>query len=84
MTTIDIADRARPPARRQRTAHCPADDWTFEPKYTDGTCPLCGWVPDGWAAARHVPGIWRLAVAALLLSALVCWLTVAVYSRGGA
>lgn len=29
-------------------AICPNDAWAFTPLYTDGACPLCGWVPDGY------------------------------------
>lgn len=29
-------------------AICPTDAWTFTPLYTNGSCPLCGWVPDGY------------------------------------
>ncbi len=27
------------------TLHCPNDDWDFDPRYTDGVCPICGWGP---------------------------------------
>ncbi len=32
--------------------HCPIDDWSFDARYTDGACPICGWRPEGltWAA----------------------------------
>ena len=37
--------RAAPPAR----VHCDKDDWTFDPRYTNGRCPICGWQPEGVA-----------------------------------
>jgi hypothetical protein len=27
------------------TVRCPVDDLDFRPYYTDGACPICGWVP---------------------------------------
>ena len=39
-------------ARRRGTrAHCEIDNWTFDPRYTQGRCPICGWAPEGAAAA---------------------------------
>jgi len=35
-------------------AICPVDDLEFTPLYSDGHCPLCGWVPDGYDYARPV------------------------------
>jgi hypothetical protein len=32
-------------------AICPVDSWTFTPLYTNGSCPLCGWKPEGYAYA---------------------------------
>ena len=34
--------RGRPP----RTVHCELDNWDFDPRYTAGACPICGWKPD--------------------------------------
>jgi hypothetical protein len=31
--------------RGKTTLHCPTDDWDFDPRYTDGACPICGWGP---------------------------------------
>ncbi|HEV3232709.1 MAG TPA: hypothetical protein VG245_10700 [Candidatus Dormibacteraeota bacterium] len=28
-------------------AHCQLDNWDFDPRYTDGACPICGWRPAG-------------------------------------
>lgn len=41
--------RARP--RRVTRAHCDVDNWTFDPRYTQGKCPICGWAPEGAATA---------------------------------
>lgn len=40
-------------ARRPTRYHCEADGWTFDPRYTQGRCPICGWKPDG---APSAPG----------------------------
>ncbi|HVH63179.1 MAG TPA: hypothetical protein VNA65_06220 [Candidatus Dormibacteraeota bacterium] len=26
---------------------CETDDWAFDPRYTNGKCPICGWAPEG-------------------------------------
>ena len=28
-------------------AFCTQDAWSFDPRYTQGRCPICGWAPDG-------------------------------------
>jgi len=30
-----------------RAAYCELDKWRFDPRYTQGTCPICGWAPEG-------------------------------------
>ena len=35
------------PAGRPARVHCEKDDWTFDPRYTNGKCPICGWQPEG-------------------------------------
>ena len=32
--------------------HCPIDNWDYDARYTEGTCPICGWRPEavGFAA----------------------------------
>ena len=48
--------RVRRAQRRSSRFHCEADDWTFDPRYTQGRCPICGWAPEdapsapGWLA----------------------------------
>lgn len=39
--------RSRPPRR----ILCEADGWSFDPRYTQGRCPICGWQPEGAPAA---------------------------------
>jgi hypothetical protein len=36
--------RTRPAAAR---AYCELDRWSFDPRYTQGRCPICGWAPEG-------------------------------------
>jgi len=33
--------------RRPVRAYCQADRWSFDPRYTQGRCPICGWAPPG-------------------------------------
>jgi hypothetical protein len=28
-------------------SYCELDRWSFDPRYTDGRCPICGWQPAG-------------------------------------
>lgn len=28
-------------------AFCELDRWAFDPRYTQGRCPICGWAPAG-------------------------------------
>ncbi len=28
-------------------AYCETDNWRFDPRYTQGKCPICGWAPEG-------------------------------------
>jgi hypothetical protein len=28
-------------------AYCELDRWSFDPRYTQGRCPICGWAPEG-------------------------------------
>ena len=39
---------------RRRTAvrfRCELDGWDFDPRYTEGACPICGWKPEGAPSA---------------------------------
>ena len=63
-------------ARRPVRAYCELDAWSFDPRYTEGKCPICGWEPPGaptapaWlATARKFE--WELTGLVLLLVVLV-------------
>ncbi len=43
--------------------HCDADDWDYDPRYTEGSCPICRQGPPGAPAAPR----W------LLMSRRVAW-----------
>ena len=68
---------------RARRAFCELDKWSFDPRYTDGRCPICGWAPEGvpnapaWLRyARRVE--WELlGLLALLVVLVVLGLVVA-------
>ena len=38
---------ARLRKRRAARAFCELDGWSFDPRYTEGRCPICGWVAPG-------------------------------------
>jgi hypothetical protein len=40
-----------PIRRGPRLSYCELDGWNFDPRYTEGACPICGWKPEGAAAA---------------------------------
>jgi len=40
---IALRRRTRSAAR----AYCELDKWAFDPRYTQGRCPICGWRPEG-------------------------------------
>jgi hypothetical protein len=46
-----VASAQQRRADRRAKAICPVDSWTFTPLYTDGHCPLCGWVPEAYVYA---------------------------------
>jgi hypothetical protein len=35
-----------------KKVHCDLDDWDFDPRYTRGACPICGWRPEAEAKAE--------------------------------
>jgi hypothetical protein len=64
--------------------HCDLDDWDFDPRYTEGRCPVCGWRPEGVAATPRpewlawtervewdIVGLIVLAIAFLILAVIV-------------
>ena len=50
--------RLRRTGRVTAGAYCELDRFEFDPRYTLGRCPICGWAPDG---APAYPGWMRLA-----------------------
>lgn len=77
----DVAPAAARTVRPIRF-HCELDDWTFDPRYTDGRCPICGWQPAGapsapaWLAAARkfeweLTGLLVLLVVLAVLGAVV-------------
>jgi len=59
-----------------RVAYCEQDKWQFDPRYTQGQCPICGWAPAGapsaprWLAlANRVD--WELLALFLFADALI-------------
>lgn len=41
----------RRPGGASPRVHCADDGWSFDPRYTQGRCPICGWAPEGAPAA---------------------------------
>jgi len=67
---------------RPVTAYCEADKWKFDPRYTQGRCPICGWKPEGapnaprWLAIANrldweMLGLFLLADVLVLLGLIV-------------
>jgi len=61
---------------------CDADGWSFDPRYTQGRCPICGWTPEGapdaprWLALANrldwqMIGLWALVDILVLLGLIV-------------
>lgn len=61
---------------------CETDGWTFDPRYTQGRCPICGWAPHGapnaprWLAVTNrvdwqMVGLWALVDLLVLLGLVV-------------
>lgn len=83
--TASPAGATRAPAlRASGRVHCDLDDWDFDPRYTEGSCPICGWRPPEGTVAEQprwltaldrvqwdFVGLIVLAVALLLLGFLV-------------
>jgi hypothetical protein len=73
-------------------ARCEADDWSFDPRYTQGRCPICGWAPEGapdaprWLALVNrmdwqMIGLWALVDVLVLLGLIVAHATGLLPSR---
>jgi hypothetical protein len=83
---------AAPAAWRHRHADararaiCPVDSWAFTPLYTDGTCPVCGWRPEGYVYAPPplTPYVryWGTVLTVAVVSVVMCLLVVTAYNQG--
>jgi hypothetical protein len=67
--------------------YCELDRWSFDPRYTEGRCPICGWRPEGapsaplWlSVARRVE--WELIGLVALLIVLVVLAVVVARAAG--
>lgn len=75
MTAVAARHVPSAAARGQRYAvRCDADRWEFDPRYTDGRCPICGHLveiapaaPRWLLVSRRVP--WDLVFLAVLMVA---------------
>jgi hypothetical protein len=65
---------------------CDADAWSFDPRYTQGRCPICGWEPEGapraprWLAFANrmdwqMIGLWALLDTLVVLGLVVAHAT---------
>ena len=77
--------RNRRPATHR--AFCELDGWSFDPRYTEGRCPICGWVAPGapdaplWLLlARRFE--WEMAGLLMLLAILVVIALAVVHAAG--
>ena len=77
-----IAKRIQPARRWSTRVRCETDNWTFDPRYTMGRCPICGWMPEGapnaprWLALANrldweMLGLFALADLLVLLGLIV-------------
>jgi hypothetical protein len=48
------------PIPTSRSVHCELDNWDFDPRYTAGVCPICGWQPGAGLVAAEPTWITRL------------------------
>lgn len=85
-----MLDGLRSTGRRRGDKHaraiCPVDSWAFTPLYTNGACPLCGWVPDGYVYSppllapydRYWGGLAGIAAT----SVIMCIVVVVAFTQG--
>lgn len=83
---------AAPHSARSRRADsraraiCPVDDWAFTPLYTDGSCPLCGWDPPGYAfrppALHRLDWYWAAMLGIVAVSAIMLIAVLSAYLGG--
>ena len=73
--------------RKRPKAYCELDDWTFDPRYTEGRCPICGWIaPNAPSAplwltlARRFE--WELGGLVVLLVVLILLAVAVIHAAG--
>src|SRR5439155_1186718 len=73
--------------RRPARAFCELDGWSFDPRYTEGRCPICGWVAPGapeaplWLTlARRFE--WELAGLVVLVAVLAFIAVTVIHAAG--
>ena len=86
MSTI-AWNAARLRKRRPARAFCELDGWSFDPRYTEGRCPICGWVAPGapeaplWLTlARRFE--WELAGLVVLVAVLAFIAVTVIHAAG--
>ena len=87
MSTI-AWNAARLRKRKPRTrAFCELDGWSFDPRYTEGRCPICGWVVPGapeaplWLSlARRFE--WELGGLVVLMAVLTLIAVMVIHAAG--
>ena len=77
--------RKRGPAKTK--AFCELDGWSFDPRYTEGKCPICGWVAPGAPDAPLWLGLarrfeWEMAGLIVLLALMVLVALAVVHAAG--
>ena len=74
--------------RRNRSrAFCELDGWSFDPRYTEGKCPICGWVAPGapeapWWMILARRFEWEMAGLVLLLAVLALGAVAVIHAAG--
>lgn len=74
-------------ARAPVPCYCELDKWSFDPRYTEGRCPICGWAPEGAPTApawlrRARKFEWELTGLMVLLVVLVVLAAVVAHAAG--
>lgn len=78
-----LRKRRKKPSR----AFCELDGWSFDPRYTEGKCPICGWVAPGapeapWWMTLARRFEWELAGLLVLLVVLALGAVAVIHAAG--
>ena len=73
--------------RKPSRAFCELDGWSFDPRYTEGRCPICGWVAPGapeapWWMILARRFEWEMAGLVLLLAVLALAAVAVLHAAG--